>query len=312
MHRALVSFVLVSSSILAFAPGCAGSSGGTGGSGGSGTTSSTSSSKSSSASTTTSSTTGSTTSSSSTGGGVAGDHLLISEVVVTPDPGELVEIWNPTASPVALDDYYLSDNATYYQIAAGMPWMPKTSNAGTDFLARFPAGTTIPADGVLTIAFDVGYETTYSSCPDFFVTSAPVMCNGQTVPTMALTEAGSFSDISGLSNDREMLVLFTWDGNTTHTLKDVDYVTWGAMYDTGATRVDKSAVSGYQPDTAEGSQKPAPAPALFHSIERCAKDSGEKLSGGNGLTGHDETSEDMGASFVDQPTPTPGVKNACL
>jgi hypothetical protein len=30
------------------------------------------------------------------------------------------------------------------------------------------------------------------------------------------------------------------------------------------------------------------------------------------MTGHDETSEDMGTSFKSQPSPTPGTKNACL
>ena len=48
------------------------------------------------------------------------------------------------------------------------------------------------------------------------------------------------------------------------------------------------------------------------AIERCAMETGEKTTGGNGITGHDETSEDMSASFKSAATPSPGTKNSCL
>jgi len=48
------------------------------------------------------------------------------------------------------------------------------------------------------------------------------------------------------------------------------------------------------------------------AVERCKIESSEKLSGGNGMTGHDETSEDLGTSFKSQASPTPGTKNSCL
>lgn len=321
MNRAHASFALLSSSMLALAVGCSSSNTdlGTGGGGGSGGTQSSTSSKASTGTGTTSSTstaTGTSTStasgsSSSTGGGTTGDHLLISEVAVAPEANEFFEIWNPTNAAVALDDYYVSDNSTYYALASGGAWNPVTSNPGTDFLARFPAGTTIAPNGVLVVGFDTGYFAAYGSCPDFYMGTAPLPCNGQMVPTMVPTETGSIVDTSNLSNAREMIVLFTWDGNTAHTLKDVDYVTWGDMFEAGS-RADKTAVSGYQPDTAPANQKGAPAPANFHSSERCSAEPGEKATGGNGLTGHDETSEDLGTAFVDQAAPTPGTKNACL
>jgi hypothetical protein len=118
-----------------------------------------------------------------------------------------------------------------------------------------------------------------------------------------------------LSNDREMVVLFTWDGAAT-TVKDVDYVTWGTNFDNNS-RADKTGVAGYQADTARNAQKPASLVLTDGgvgnvSIERCGIDNGETLSGGNGITGHDETSEDLGASFASQNTPSPGTKNACL
>jgi hypothetical protein len=320
--KLLVLISLAVAAVAASSTGCS-DSGSTSSDGGS--TSSTSaastSNASSSASTSSASTTSSgatTTSSSSSsssgaGGGNAGEHLLVSELAVGPDAAEFVEIWNPTSAPVALDDYYLSDNSTYVDLASGQPWMPTTGNPGTDFLARFPAGTTIAPDAVIVVGFDADYETQFGACPDFFMGTAPLPCagNANMVPAMLETEPGSITDSSGLSNAREMVMLFTWDGDTTHTLKDVDYLAWGMAMDPG-TRVDKTGVAGYQPDTAPASQKPATAPVPGQSIERCSIEAGEILSGGNGITGHDETSEDMGSAFVVQATPTPGVKNACL
>lgn len=304
---------------LALALAACGDDSGSGGSGGSGgsTTSTTSSTKSATSSTTTGTTTSSTTTASTTtgtttgvGGGVEADHLVINEVGVAGNEDEFVEIYNPTASAVALDDYYLSDNSTYVDLASGGAWSPITNNAGTDFLARFPAGATIPAGGYLVIGFDPGYEASWGSCPDYFMATAPVSCNGQMVPALEQTEDGSITDGSNLSNSREMLVLFTWSGNTNDLLQDVDYVTWGDMFEDGS-RADKSAVAGYQPDTPVAMQSGAPAPAAGTSIERCGPEVGETLSGGNGITGHDETSEVLASSFVVEATPTPGAANVC-
>jgi hypothetical protein len=116
---------------------------------------------------------------------------------------------------------------------------------------------------------------------------------------------------AALSNDREMVVLFTWDGNTSHTLKDVDYVTWGTVFE-DATRVDKTGLPGYKPDTARGSQVGAGLPGVFESIVRCVLETAEQTFGGNGITGHDETSERFDTAFTVQATPSPGVKNTCL
>jgi hypothetical protein len=236
---------------------------------------------------------------------------LINEVVVAPEGGsELVEIHNPTAASVALDDYYLSDNSTYFELAAGDPWAPITDNPGTDFLGQFPPGLEIPAGGYLVIGFDPGYFDAWGGCPDLFVAPAPVDCNGNMIPNLLETEDGSITDASNLSNSREMLVLFTWSGNTAEPLQDVDYVTWGMDFEDG-TRADKTGVAGYQADTAPANQVGAPAPMATASIERCGPEVGETQMGGNGITGQDETSEDMSASFAVEAAPTPGVANVC-
>jgi len=115
-----------------------------------------------------------------------------------------------------------------------------------------------------------------------------------------------------LSDSREMVVLFHWDGVATK-VGDVDYVTWGTTFDVGATRIDKTGIGTYAADTPAANQNPAAAPTTAQSIERCSiTEPGEKTTGGNGATGHDETSEQLGTSFKIQSTPTPGTKNACL
>lgn len=278
------------------------------GGGGTGTTGSTTTSSS-----TTSSMTGSTTTGSGTGGSTPGaDHILISEVGVAPDGGEFIEIWNPTGAAVDLSNYYLSDNGTYHGIAAGMPFNPPLATPGTDFLVQFPAGTMLPADGVIVIAAHAAFETQFSKCPDYILSSTALTCTNGTAKAMVIPTNGAIGAMAGLSNQREMVILFRWMPGTTK-VEDVDYVTWGGMVD-AETRVDKTAVTGYKPDTAPNSQTPAPTPMAGQSIERCGPtlEAGEKTTGGNGLTGHDETSEALDTTFKVQTTPTPGVKNTCL
>lgn len=237
---------------------------------------------------------------------------MISEIGVQPAGGEFIEIYNAGTTSVDLSNYYLSDNSGYHGIAAGMAWNPVTSNPGTDFLAQFPAGTSLAAGAAIVIAVSAPdtFEMHYTKCPDFVLSTTAYTCTNGTAKAMVAPTNGGIGDTAGLSNDREMVVLFTWDGSAS-TVKDVDYVTWGTMFD-DATRMDKTGVSGYQADTPRANQKGAVAPGLFASIERCTLETGETLSGGNGLTGHDETSEPLDTNFVVQATPTPGTKNACL
>jgi hypothetical protein len=245
------------------------------------------------------------------GGAPAADHLLISEIGVAPPGGEFIEIYNPTSQSVDLSNYYLSDNALYRGIATDAGWAPVLATANTDFLARFPSGATIAPGAVVVIATDGTFETTFGKCPNFILEANDLACANGTAKAMLAPTDGGIGTVAGLSNDREMVILFTWDGASA-TVKDVDYVTWGTTFDS-ETRVDKTGVPGYVADTDAAGQKPAVAPGSVQSIERCSKsEQGEKRTGGNGITGHDETSEPLDASFVLQLTPTPGTKNTCL
>ena len=255
------------------------------------------------------------------GGGGTADHVLISEVGIEPGGAEFVEIYNPTSAAVDLSNYYLADNSNYYKMTSG-PWNPITSNPGTDWLVQFPSGTQIAPGAVLTVAGEPapgsdGYEKLFSGCPSFTMnnTATPLACGGGTVPAMVNPANGGAGDAKGgfISNSREMVVLFTWDGSAA-TVKDVDYVTWGATFEAG-TRADKTGQTGYVADTDPNLQKSAdqgtPVSGTPWSIQRCQLEPGEKSAGGNGITGHDETSEDMKASFQ-AGTPSPGKKNSCL
>lgn len=247
-----------------------------------------------------------------TGGGdasVAG-HLVISEIGVAPAAGEFIEIYNAGSAAVDLGSYFLSDNATYFQIAAGTPWNPPLATPGTDFLAQFPVGATLAPGAAISIATSPTFEAQFSKCPDYILSTTPLTCTNGVAKAMLAPTNGGIGASVGLSNDREMVVLFQWTGGP--TVKDVDYVTWGTVFD-AETRADKTAASGYQPDTAPASQKAAIPPGVLQSIERCsAIETGEKTSGGNGLLGHDETSEALDQTFKVQTTPTPGAKNGCL
>ena len=246
-------------------------------------------------------------------GGVAGDHLLITEIAVQPAGAEFIEIANRGTTAVDLSNYYISDNSSYYTIASGMPWMPITSNPGTDFLARFPAGSMIPAGGVVVVATDPMFQMVFHRCPDFILSATALACEGGTARAMVAPANGDLGTMPGqmLTNSREMVVLFRWGGNPVERLSDADYVTWGDMFEPG-TRVDNTAVARYLADTAPAMQHGSPVPGLNESVERCAVETGERLSGGNGITGHDETSERLDMSFRVQTAPTPGVRNTCL
>lgn len=248
------------------------------------------------------------------GGGTPalGDHLLITELMVSPDPGEFVEIWNPTSAEVDLSDHYISDNGAYFRIANGEAWLP-SGTPGTDFLAQFPAGTRLAAGASLVLAANPGFEAEHMRCADFALTTAAVTCSTGSTPPMLAPQNGGLGDQSSLlTNDGEMVILFQWSGVVGEPVKDVDYVVWGTTAAGASEYVDKTGQTGYQPDTATADQLRAPTPPTGQSIERCMIEPGELTADGNGLTGHDETSEQLDQSFVLQTTPSAGLPNICL
>jgi hypothetical protein len=239
-------------------------------------------------------------------------HVLISELVVAPDESEFFELWNPTDAAVELSDYHVADNSAYTRYATGVPWAP-VETGGTDFLVRFPAGSSIAPSETLVVAMSTGFEAAFGRCPDFVVspTGSALPCGTSSVPAMLVPPNGGVGTNVTFSNARELLVLFVWNGVAGHAVQDVDYVTWGTEWDDNS-RVDKTGIAGYVADTPRAEQTAAPAPGANESIGRCSADeTGESGSSGNGLTGHDETGESLNTTFRILSTPSPGVVNVC-
>lgn len=248
-------------------------------------------------------------------------EILLTEIVVTPTGGEFIEIHNPAGSTIDLSNYYLTDatfaggSTFYYNIVTG-------SNAGgggfSDFLARFPDGASIDAGEYQTIAMSgsAAFLTEFSIAPDYelFDDSS---ADGEQLMREAFP--GSINGQGGLSNDGEVVVLFTWDGQS-DLVTDVDYALWGdkaeAVDKTGVT-IDgpdtDSDTSSYLPDTAVASQDviATGSHAFGNSWQRDDLTEGaETTSGGNGVNGEDETSENLSVTWCES-APTPGAATIC-
>ncbi len=225
------------------------------------------------------------------------NHLLISELQVSPDAQEFVEIFNPNAVSISLDNYYLSDYNTYYNLVNN-----EFTADPSDFLVKFPAGTAIDSAGILVIATD---GSTFSGSVDF------ELKGNSAVPDMVPLYVGSSAALS----NKEMVILFYWDGQS-DLVADVDYAMWG---DNTSNFVDKSGISidgpdagsntsSYLDDTPVASQQPFPvAPISGKSMARnTASENSENFLNGNGIYGHNETSEPINQNFSQLDSPTPG------
>ncbi len=254
----------------------------------------------------------------------AADHVLLAEIqtlnstdIRRPLASEYIEIVNPKAEAVDLSDYYLTDaifasgDQYYWRIADGVP-SGSTAGGGSfaDFHARFPDGYSIAAGDTIVIAVSGGsgaYEEAYGRLPDFEVYEDGLVPDQ--VPELREAFPGSINaGLSGginspsLSDGYESLILYFWDG-TSDLVKDVDFAFWG----TGSTssQFDKTGItigsSTYAADTPVASQQTIATSALNtgESYMRNSADEGtEVTSGGNGINGHDETSEPLGATWA--------------
>ncbi len=221
---------------------------------------------------------------------LAADHLLINEVVLQPSAGEYVLITNPTASSINLSNYYLTDGTDkangkfYYNLPSGADYW---SGSSTDFIARFP-DTTISAGGslILSMARNSDYETTYGSSPNL------------SLKDNMLDAIDTVSTIGGspnvkLDNTAESLILFYWDGLSA-TVQDVEYLVWGTDSTTAsAYTIDKSGIATYLADTPVTQQSFMTTHLDGYKLIRTDDEGTESSSGGNGITGHDETSENL-------------------
>ncbi len=250
------------------------------------------------------------------------DHLILSEIVAETHPNFIstgssyIQVVNPTGSPVTMDQVYITNGTFfsavyYYNLPLGDPATHNPGGGtGGSFHARFPSGYVLAAGDSLAISIDGSdhYLERYGRLPDFELfedANAPDM-----VPELLEVFPGSINagSIVGGTNTPALgissgtVILYTWDG-ASDLVQDLDYLIWGT--NTGV-RADKTGVTigseTYLDDTpvADQEQVPGDGPRLRHSLRRISADEGsESLSGGNGVDGHDETSENLATTWRD-------------
>jgi predicted extracellular nuclease len=249
-------------------------------------------------------------------------EILLTEIVVTPTSGEFVEIYNPTGSAIDLTNVYITDaifspgSDFYYNIVTG-------ADAGGggfgDFHARFPSGAAIPSGSYQTIAIagSDDFFDEYGINPDYELYEDGAVADS--IPDMLEALPGSINDQGGLTNGGEVVILYFWDG-ATDLVTDLDYALWGDKDEA----VDKTGVStdgpdgdtdtsAYLNDTSIASQDVVATGAhgSGNSWQRDDLAEGSEIaSGGNGVGGDDETSEDASNTWCEA-SPTPGSSSNC-
>lgn len=243
---------------------------------------------------------------------MATDHLVFTEVVLTPSDGEYVVISNPTGSPVLMGNYYITDGTDsvndkyYFNLPDSSNFMESSS---TDFMARFPDTSLASGESlILNLARLSDYVATYGSNPDLTLKDdmLPAIIGES---TFGSSPYAKLNEVTG-----ESLVLFYWD-QTDSVVQDIDYLVWGADSASASSfMVDKSAVPGYQNDTPISNQSFAANHVVGEKLIRNSDEGSETSSGGNGITGHDETSENLNTtwSVVDLTIEKPVINNVAL
>jgi len=261
----------------------------------------------------------------------ATDHLVLNEVVMKARLGygsEFVEVFNPTVSTIDLSDVYLTDATNtgvgYWQIVQGSGAGGGGSNG--DFHARFPSGTLLGAGEslVVSLAGSEAFETAYGVLPDFELFEED--SEPDEVPEMLEAFPGSIGYGLGstatntphvtegwLSDTGESLMLYRWNG-TSDLVEDLDYVLWGTA---NTYRVNKTGLSVDGPDVGTGggtyladtpvaSQQTLGVHNFDKALARTNLDeTGETATGGNGATGHNETSEPLVSTWNSAADQTP-------
>jgi len=222
------------------------------------------------------------------------DHLLLTRVVTQPDAAESFSIYNPTDNSINLSNYYICDDEDYYKMQTEGNMNPASNSMlgypTYGFSAQFPDISIDPGD-TLIIVLNENYDVFYQNkiIPD-------LVMFGDSDSSLLPTASGSFGSKSNkIEDNAEMLILFSWDGTPESLIQDLDYFLWG----NSQSAVYKPTASGYQEDTPSEEQ-------LFfiteaesnYAYSRIITDEiDETQTGGNGITGHDETSEDFRQSW---------------
>ena len=166
-----------------------------------------------------------------------------------------------------------------------------------DFLIQFPEGVSIGPKGTYTITteFNSTFLDSYDDMPDLSLKDS----------VFDVFEFG----VSPKLQSEEMLILF-YRENTLSIIQDVDYFLWGD-YDKGVSKTVADEFPGctdsdacyYNNDTPLEDQifirsygSSESSDSLY--VRVCNNEIDELMVGGNGITGHDETSENLVFSWM--------------
>ena len=121
------------------------------------------------------------------------DHLLLTRVVTQPTAAESFSIYNPTDSPINLNDYYICDDEDYYEVQIDEDMSP--SHFINGLTAKFPNISIDPKEALI-IGLNYQYDEFYGE--NF---SADLVMYPDQDNSMIETESGSFgkefSDMDG-------------------------------------------------------------------------------------------------------------------
>ncbi len=215
------------------------------------------------------------------------DHLVFNRITISPTDAEFISIYNPTSESIDLSDYYITDSNNYYNLPSGSDFW---SGSLFDFIARFPGGQSIGSNEYLIISFHNSQIFTdyYGYGPDIslFEDMRDAIDGENTI-----SNGDAFVALDFLNNDTEMLMLFKWEQGTSF-VQDVDYFVWGNT----SQGVDKTSVSGYVQDTNLNEQSYQESHEDNFTYVRFLlnnSEGAERNTGGNGIDGNDETSENF-------------------
>lgn len=239
-------------------------------------------------------------------GSTAAPHLVLSEIFSETGDEEFVELFNPSSSAVPLEHVYLTDVSNYWKLPEGPP-----ISLVSDFIARFPAGSEIAAGEVVVVAIDgPTFASRFARTPTYTVRTPT---GGATAMTNVISLAGG---TGAISDEGEMLVLFEWDGER-DLVRDLDIVVHGTPTLINLLAA-KEPVDGPDADSTTSAYAADSRPEMqmtkrtedggASSYQRVTLDE-QELPGGNGATGHDETSEPLDDTWTATSTANPGSRS---
>lgn len=258
------------------------------------------------------------------------NHLVLSEIGVypsiqTPVSAEFVEIFNPTNQPIALDNYYLTDSNKYIEIPTAPGNMVDTNT--TDNILRFPAGSVLQPGQVAVVTggaqvlldiFYGGSKTQYDTDTGGALLFEVENTSVETPEMIALNNDAEKPLNFGLTNagttNGEFVILFYWDG-ASFNVRDVDMAAWGAPA-SGQNRFSPKGGNGYALDAGNHDSMSITTSSNDDVLIRVSTDElSEIATGGNGITGHDETTEAPASWTVNtgrDANMTPGVTDLLI